>query len=114
MKAGQAALFGALFVVWLFSYIQDPFFQEALWWTYLGTTFASFLLALWINVAFFVGGATIGGDYWNYVWPFIYDAIFLGYHAIVYWTLIPGMDKYYRWFEILAANELEDVQLESD
>ena len=112
MKAGHSALYGFLFVVWCLSYIEDPFFQEALWWSYIATTFTSFLLAIWINVAFFVGGATEGGLFWNYVWVAIYDVLFLIYHGVTYWKLIPQMDMYYRWMEILAANAFEDFQFD--
>ena len=57
------------------------------------------LNTLWINVAFIVGGATDGGYWGDLYWALIYDAVFFGLNAIIYWTTLPGMCKYYRWRE---------------
>ena len=46
-----------------------------------------------------IGGLTDGGDWWNLFWPIIYDIIFFGFNAILYYVLMPKMAAYYRWRE---------------
>ena len=85
--------------VWLFSYIQHPFFQKSFFWSLIvGNALAVFFLLV-VNLHFLVGGIIDNDDWGNLYYPIAYDVMFFGFNAIVYYLLFPQMVAYYRWRE---------------
>ena len=85
--------------VWCFSFIRKPFFQKSMFWSYIVGNSLSFFFTFVINVMFLVGGIVDGGDWGNLYYPLIYDVLFFGFNAIVYYLLLPKMAAFYRWRE---------------
>ena len=96
---GNMAAYGFIEIVWLFSFIGSDFFQEAFLWSILVGVAGAFLNSLWVNVAFAVGGATLGGYWGDLYWAIVYDVVFLGMNAALFWGVMPDMVKFYKMQE---------------
>ena len=83
--------------VWLFAFIKHPFFQKAMFWSYIVGNSIAFFFAVAINIMFLVGGVLEYGDWGNLYYPLIFDVLFFGFNAIVYYLLLPNLFAYYRW-----------------
>ena len=70
-----------------------------MFWSYIVGNSLSFFFTFVINVMFLVGGIVDGGDWGNLYYPLIYDVLFFGFNAIVYYLLLPKMAAFYRWRE---------------
>ena len=86
-------------LVWCFSFIKKPFFQKSMFWSYIVGQGLAFFFTFVVNVMFLVGGILDNNDWWDLIWPLIYDVLFFGLNAITYYLLIPKMVAFYRWRE---------------
>ena len=70
-----------------------------MFWSYIVGTALALFFAVAINILFMVGGIVDGGDWGNLYYPLIFDVLFFGFNAIVYYLLLPKLMAYYRWRE---------------
>ena len=99
MIGGHETWYSFMWVVWLFSFIQKPFFQKSMFWSYVVGMCLNFLSLTWVNIAFLIAGVSEGGNWGDLYWALIYDVVFFGLNAIVYYVTLPKMAKFYRWRE---------------
>ena len=101
LNYGHGSIFGALGLFWLIAYaktdsrLPQKFYYRATAWLIP----LSWIIALWIFIAFIVGGTQENGLVGRDVGiAFGYWAFLAGGEALA-WFLAPRVGKYYRWSE---------------
>ena len=99
MNYGIGSVFWSLGIFWLLAYIKrdDRIFQKIYYRAIAWGIPISWVLALWILIAFIVGGTQVGGSIgvdlgYGFGWW-----VLLGGLEALAWYLAPGNVKFYKW-----------------
>ena len=98
---GIGAIFNGLGIFWLLAYIKkdNRIFQKIYYRAIAWAIPLSWIVALWILIAFIVGGTQVGGNIgFDLGYGFGLWAVLGGLEALA-WYLAPGNVKFYKWDE---------------
>ena len=96
---GIGTIFGALGTFWLLAYIKrdDRILQKIYYRAIAWVIPLSWVFALWMFIAFMVGGTQYGGNIGYDVGYSLGFWIVLGGLEALAWYLAPGVVKFYKW-----------------
>ena len=100
MISGSEAIWLVALIMWGIAFIKEPKYQRYFYQSSCWLALISWVNALWVNIAFLVGGLTEDtADWSNLYYPLTYDVLTATWQLIIYFVLKPKLVKFYRWDE---------------